>query len=210
MDFADDLMVGNGDDGGLRRERRADIAVFPVRRENRHARPVRNDDPRLFLIGRAIEHGECADASPGQYSWQQLHALYRLTLPAAIANFQPDYNVCPTDPADVVVRNEGARELLRMRWGLVPYWWNKTLKDSVRLASFNARVETVTTKPFFREPYKKKRCLMPVSGYYEWEDTSGGKQPHYFSARDGSGRGPLGRMEEPRDGRTHQVVRDDN
>jgi len=44
----------------------------------------------------------------------------------------------------------------------------------------------VTTKPFFREPFKTKRCLMPVSGYYEWQDTPGGKQPHYFTARDGS------------------------
>ena len=58
-----------------------------------------------------------------QYTWAQLHALYRLTVPAAIPNFQPDYNVCPTDPADVVVPNEGARDLVRMRWGLVPYWW---------------------------------------------------------------------------------------
>jgi putative SOS response-associated peptidase YedK len=53
-------------------------------------------------------------------------------------------------------------------------------------ATFNARVEAVTTKPFFREPFKKKRSLMPVSGYYEWEDTARGKQPHYFTARDGS------------------------
>ncbi len=90
-----------------------------------------------------------------------------------------------------------------MRWGLVPYWWQKCLKESMKLASFNARVETVTTKPFFREPFKKKRCLMPVSGYYEWQDTEGGKQPWYFTARDGS---PLltvagiYTMEEPRNG----------
>jgi len=89
------------------------------------------------------------------------------------------------DAADVVVPNEGKRELVEMRWGLVPYWWNKPLKE-LRLATFNARVETVTTKPFFREPFKKKRCLMPVSGYFEWEDAPGGKQPHYFTARDGS------------------------
>jgi putative SOS response-associated peptidase YedK len=55
----------------------------------------------------------------------------------------------------------------------------------LRLATFNARIETVTTKPFFREPFRKKRCLIPVSGYYEWEDRSDGKQPHYFTARDG-------------------------
>jgi putative SOS response-associated peptidase YedK len=120
-----------------------------------------------------------------QYTWQQLHALYRLTVPAAIPNFHPDYNVCPTDPADVVFPNEGARDLVRMRWGLVPFWWSKPLKE-LRLATFNARVETVTTKPFFREPFRTRRCLLPISGYYEWEDTPGGKQPHYFTARDGS------------------------
>jgi hypothetical protein len=100
------------------------------------------------------------------YTWEQIQALYRLTAPAAIPNFQPDYNVCPTDPADVVVANDGGNELIKIRWGLVPYWWSKSLKE-LRLATFNARVETVTTKPFFREPFKKKRCLMPVSGYYE-------------------------------------------
>lgn len=119
------------------------------------------------------------------YTWQQIQALYRLTVPAAIPNLRPDYNVCPTDPVDVVVAHDGARERLEMRWGLVPFWWSKPLKD-LRLATFNARVETVTTKPFFREPFVKRRCLMPVSGYYEWEDTPAGKQPHYFTARDGS------------------------
>jgi putative SOS response-associated peptidase YedK len=92
---------------------------------------------------------------------------------------------CPTDPADAIVLNDGQHELVEMRWGLIPYWWSKPLKE-LRLATFNARVETVTTKPFFREPFKKKRCLMPVSGYDEWEDTPGGKQPYFFSARDGS------------------------
>jgi putative SOS response-associated peptidase YedK len=117
------------------------------------------------------------------YTWQQIQALYRLTAPAAIPNFQPRFNVCPTDPADTVVARGGARELVEMRWGLVPYWWNKPLKE-LRLATFNARVETVATKPFFREPFKSKRCLMPVSGYFEWQDTPGGKQPWYFTARD--------------------------
>jgi putative SOS response-associated peptidase YedK len=111
--------------------------------------------------------------------------IYRFTAPAAIPNFEPRFNVCPTDPVDTVVAQDGKRELVTMRCGLVPYWWNKPLKE-LRLATFNARVETVTTKPFFREPFKRKRCLMPVSGYYEWEDTPGGKQPHYFTARAGS------------------------
>ena len=72
-----------------------------------------------------------------------------------------------------------------MRWGLVPYWWSKPLKE-LRMATFNARAETVTTKPVFRDAFKRSRCLIPVSGYYEWQDTPSGKQPWYFSARDGS------------------------
>ncbi|HTE76067.1 MAG TPA: SOS response-associated peptidase [Xanthobacteraceae bacterium] len=56
----------------------------------------------------------------------------------------------------------------------------------MKLATFNARAETVTEKPFFREAFKRTRCLIPVSGYYEWQDTPSGKQPYYFTARDGS------------------------
>ena len=120
-----------------------------------------------------------------KYTWQEIPALYRLTVSSAIPNMQPSFNVCPTDPVDVVLEREGKRELEQMRWGIVPYWWNKPLKE-LRLATFNARVETVTTKPFFREPFKHRRCLMPVSGYYEWQDTANGKQPWYFTARDSS------------------------
>ena len=72
-----------------------------------------------------------------------------------------------------------------MRWGLVPRWWSKPLKE-VKMATFNARAETVETKPFFRDAFKRTRCLIPVSGYYEWQDTPDGKQPWYFTARDGS------------------------
>ena len=50
------------------------------------------------------------------------------------------------------------------------------------MATFNARVETVETKPFFRDAFKRTRCLIPVSGYYEWQDTPDGKQPWYFTA----------------------------
>jgi len=120
-----------------------------------------------------------------KYTWREIHDLFRLTAPAGIPNLQPRYNVCPTDVVDTVVQHDGARQLVEMRWGLVPYWWSKPLKE-LRLSTFNARVETVTTKPFFREPFKKRRCLIPVSGYYEWQDTPGGKQPWYFTARDGS------------------------
>ena len=118
-------------------------------------------------------------------TWAELVALYRLTMDAPPHNLPPRYNVCPTDPIDVVTEQDGKRDLARMRWGLVPRWWSKPLKE-LRAATFNARAETVETKPFFRDAFKRTRCLISMSGYYEWQDTPGGKQPWYFTARDGS------------------------
>ena len=63
-----------------------------------------------------------------------------------------------------------------MRWGLVPFWWSKPLKE-LKLATFNARAETVTEKPFFREPFKHRRCLIPASGYYEWHEREAASSP---------------------------------
>jgi putative SOS response-associated peptidase YedK len=67
----------------------------------------------------------------------------------------------------------------------VPYWWSKPLKE-LRMATFNAHAETVETKPAFRDAFKRTRCLILISGYYEWQDTPSGKQPWYFTAREGS------------------------
>jgi hypothetical protein len=115
-------------------------------------------DPGAVVQGRSLSThiAEMCGRFTRNYTWEQIHALYRLTAPAAIPNLQPRFNACPTDPADTIVDHEGKRQLVEMRWGLVPFWWSKPLKE-LRLATFNARVETVTTKPFFREPFKAKR-----------------------------------------------------
>jgi putative SOS response-associated peptidase YedK len=118
-------------------------------------------------------------------TWEQIVRLYRLALNQPAQNTRARYNVCPTTTIDTIVEREGKRGLARMRWGLVPSWWSKPLKD-LRLATFNARAETVADKPFFRSAFKRTRCLIPVSGYYEWQETPSGKQPYYFTARDGS------------------------
>ena len=76
-----------------------------------------------------------------------------------------------TTPAS---QSEGKRELVPMGWGLIPWHWKKPLKE-MKLATFNARIETVATKPMFRDAFKRRRCLIPASGYYEWEDTPDGK-----------------------------------
>src|ERR1700682_1845178 len=113
-----------------------------------------------------------------QYTWREIWELYQLTSPAS--NLQPRYNICPTTTVDAVVDHE----LVPMRWGLIPGWWSKPLKE-FKLATFNARAETAAEKPMFRDSFKKRRCLIPASGYYEWHDTPEGKQPYYFTRRDG-------------------------
>ena len=115
-------------------------------------------------------------------SWQEIHALYSLTL-GRPSNLEPRYNVCPTQMVPAVVEREGGRELVEMRWGLVPRWWRKSLKELP--ATFNARAESVAEKPMFRDAFKRSRCLIPVSGYYEWVTVADGKQPFYFSRADG-------------------------
>ena len=60
---------------------------------------------------------------------------------------------------------EGGRELVSMRWGLVPVWWKKPLKEVP--ATFNARAETVALKPMFPDAFKKRRCIIPASGFLE-------------------------------------------
>jgi putative SOS response-associated peptidase YedK len=116
--------------------------------------------------------------------WAEIVKLYRLTLDQPPRNTQPRYNICPTTTIDTVISSEGKRALVPMRWGLIPAWWNKPLRE-MRLATFNARAETVATRPMFRDAFKSKRCLIPASGYYEWSGVPGNKQPYYFTRRDG-------------------------
>lgn len=118
------------------------------------------------------------------YTWRELWELYMLTSGAPTSNLQPRYNICPTTEIDTIVPALDKRGVVPMRWGLVPSWWSKRLKE-MRMATFNARAETVAEKPMFRDAFKKRRCLIPASGYYEWQDTPSGKQPYYFTRRDG-------------------------
>ena len=98
-------------------------------------------------------------------TWEEIVALYRLTLEQPPVNTRARYNVCPTMTIDTITGQNGERRLVPMRSGLVPFWWPKPLKE-LKLATFNARAETVAEKPMFRGPFKSRRCLIPVSGYY--------------------------------------------
>jgi putative SOS response-associated peptidase YedK len=120
------------------------------------------------------------------FSYAELHAYFSFfgeTLTTPPTNLQPRWHLCPTDPVWVVLHGQNGFRLEQMRWGLAPYWWTQPLKKLP--ATFNARAETVETKPMFREAFKRRRCLIPASGYYEWQDVADGKQPWYFTPREG-------------------------
>ena len=92
--------------------------------------------------------------------------------------FEPGYNIAPTQLVGAVRVIEGFREYARLKWGLIPSW---SKDDSFAAKLINARSETLSEKPSFREAYKKRRCLIPATGFYEWQKRdSGGKQPFYF------------------------------
>ena len=117
------------------------------------------------------------------YTWQQVNEF--LSVIGAPLNLRPRYNIAPTTEIDVVrLDQQDQRELVRMRWGLVPGWWSKPLKEVP--ATFNARAETVAQKPMFRNAFTQRRCIIPASGFYEWTGEKGSKVPHLFTAADGS------------------------
>ena len=108
----------------------------------------------------------------------------------------PRYNIAPTQEVPIVRRSpfldeeaaahEPARELALARWGLVPFW----AKDpSIGNRMINARGETVAQKPAFRAAFRKRRCLLPADGFFEWQRTATGKQPWYIRAAGGAAGG---------------------
>ena len=96
----------------------------------------------------------------------------------------PNFNVCPTQRIAVCTLEEGRRLYRPMRWGLIPAWY-KAPNDGPLL--INARSETVAEKPAFRTAVRERRCLVPASGFYEWDRTDPKKPlPWYVTRTDGS------------------------
>ena len=101
---------------------------------------------------------------------------------SASAEVQPRYNIAPTQFIAAIRNNQDEQcELVMLRWGLVPFW----AKDpAIANRMINARAETITEKPSFRQSFQRRRCLIPADGFYEWQPVQGGKQPWYIHARE--------------------------
>ncbi|MBQ75958.1 MAG: hypothetical protein CMQ20_13180 [Gammaproteobacteria bacterium] len=91
------------------------------------------------------------------------------------------FNIAPTEQIPVLVmREEGGWDLQDMRWWLLPYWAKEV---TTKYSMFNAKSETLAKSSAFREPFKKGRCIIPASGYYEWKKEGGIKVPYYMEPR---------------------------
>lgn len=101
----------------------------------------------------------------------------------AAPELAPRYNIAPSQDIPIIRFSPAGRRLDLARWGLIPSW----AKDMAGgYSTINARAETVDTKPTFRTPFKRHRCLIPADGFYEWHEQGGVKIPHHIGRKDGA------------------------
>jgi putative SOS response-associated peptidase YedK len=116
------------------------------------------------------------------FTWAEVVAFYKLVDEIA-PSFAASWNVAPTHNAGVIVLDRDVLRFQPMRWGLVPSW----AKDpSIGSKLINARCETLGEKPAFRKALKSRRCIVPISGFYEWQRQGRGKQPYFVTSADGT------------------------
>jgi putative SOS response-associated peptidase YedK len=96
-------------------------------------------------------------------------------------NFPPRFNIAPTQPVPIVLIDNGERHFRLVRWGLIPPWVKDPRKFTLLI---NARSETVLEKPAFKNAIKRRRCLIPADGYYEWHTSDGRKRPYFIHRHD--------------------------
>jgi len=118
--------------------------------------------------------------------------------------FEDSYNIAPTSSVPVIRQSpEGDRVADLLKWGLIPHW----AKDQTIGAKLNnARSETVAEKPSFRDAFKRRRCIVPASGFYEWKVMSAWKQPYYITLKSGEPLAMAG-LWESWHGETGELVR---
>jgi len=110
-------------------------------------------------------------------------ALAKLFQLDEVPVLEPRYNIAPSQAVAAVIkgREEAKRILKWMQWGLIPFW----AKDpGIGMKMINARAETAAEKPAFRDAFSHKRCLVPASGFYEWQKIGKEKQPYFIRLRD--------------------------
>jgi putative SOS response-associated peptidase YedK len=136
---------------------------------------------------------------------QRLAEHFRLH-PGSMPDFGISYNVAPQTFQPIVRLNSdtGEREIVMMRWGLIPVW---SRNAKIGYSTINAKAETVATAPAFREAFKSRRCLIPADAFYEWQKIDAKtKQPFAIGMKDGSPYAFAGLWERWRDPSTKEPL----
>ena len=97
-----------------------------------------------------------------------------------LPDMQPRFNIAPTQELPVIVRHS-PNAMALMQWGLIPSW---SKEPEVSYSTINARAENLLKSSVYKKPFQRQRCLVPASGFYEWQQTSAGKQPYYIHLED--------------------------
>lgn len=121
-----------------------------------------------------------------------------------LENYKPRYNIPPGTNIPIIRQSGHLRLINQAHWGLIPSW-SKDKKIAYR--TFNARSETLAEKPSFRSAYKRRRCLIPASGYYEWQKLDeNNKQPYWIGRKDKEPFAMAGLFEDWTDTETGEAV----
>jgi len=110
---------------------------------------------------------------------EQIAQMFELDESPSVA---PRFNIAPSQPILAIRLTADGRQASPLRWGLIPHWAKEA---SIGNRMINARAETVAEKPSFRAAFRRRRCLVPADGYYEWAKTKSGKQPYFIQRQDG-------------------------
>ncbi|WP_022698114.1 SOS response-associated peptidase [Euryhalocaulis caribicus] len=130
----------------------------------------------------------CGRFAVGKITWEDYQRWLKLISGAkAPSNLEPRFNIAPTDTAPVALRTRHGHEMREMRFGLVPSWWKKPLKE-MRFSTINARAETVQESKLYQKAFRSQRALIPAIGFYEWTGPKGKKQPWFITTK------PIARM----------------
>ena len=117
-----------------------------------------------------------------ELTWAEYREILDITQAPPDTNLQPNYNIAPTHKVPVCIEQDGERSLELLQWGLLPHW----AKDKkVGYKMINARSETLEEKASFKPLLESHRCIVPVSGFYEWKRDGKGKQAHKIEHADG-------------------------
>lgn len=131
--------------------------------------------------------GRYAVAPTAVEAWASVHDVFGADLEAALNALEPRYNVAPGTQVPIIYRDRETREVRAAlaRWSFVPHWWKESTPPG--FSTINARSEDAAGKPMWRDAWCSRRCLIPATHWYEWQEGPDGKRPYAHQVSDGLG-----------------------